>query len=46
VLANRLNEEADVRVLLVEAGPSDTADFIHIPAASSALFRHSTNGIT
>ena len=39
VLANRLSEDADVRVLLVEAGPPDTADFIHIPAAFSALFR-------
>ena len=28
-----------MRVLLVEAGPPDTADFIHIPAAFSALFR-------
>ena len=39
VLANRLSEDDDVRVLLVEAGPPDTADFIHIPAAFSALFR-------
>jgi choline dehydrogenase len=39
VLASRLSEDADVRVLLVEAGPPDTADFIHIPAAFSALFR-------
>ena len=39
VLANRLSEDPDVRVLLVEAGPPDTADFIHIPAAFSALFR-------
>src|SRR6476659_1998740 len=39
VLANRLSEDPDVRVLLVEAGPPDTADFIHIPAAFSANFR-------
>ena len=39
VLANRLSEDPDVQVLLVEAGPPDTADFIHIPAAFSALFR-------
>src|SRR5919201_6448393 len=39
VLANRLSEDSDVSVLLLEAGPPDTADFIHIPAAFSALFR-------
>jgi choline dehydrogenase len=39
VLANRLSEDADVQVLLLEAGPPDTADFIHIPAAFPALFR-------
>jgi choline dehydrogenase-like flavoprotein len=39
VLANRLSEDPDVRVALVEAGPPDTADLIHIPAAFSALFR-------
>jgi choline dehydrogenase-like flavoprotein len=37
VLANRLSEDPDVQVLLIEAGPPDTADFIHIPAAFSAL---------
>ncbi len=39
VLANRLTEDPGCRVLLVEAGPPDTSDFIHIPAAFSALFR-------
>jgi choline dehydrogenase len=39
VLAHRLSEDPDVRVALIEAGPPDTADFIHIPAAFSALFR-------
>src|SRR3954469_17952468 len=39
VLANRLSEDPDVQVLLVEAGGPDSADFIHIPAAFTALFR-------
>jgi choline dehydrogenase len=39
VLAARLTENPDTRVLLIEAGPPDTNDLIHIPAAFSALFR-------
>ncbi|HTI88715.1 MAG TPA: choline dehydrogenase [Alphaproteobacteria bacterium] len=31
VLANRLSEDADVRVLLIEAGKPDRDPFIHIP---------------
>jgi choline dehydrogenase len=39
VLASRLTENPDVRVLVLEAGPPDTADEIHIPAAVSQLFQ-------
>lgn len=39
VLASRLSEDPGTRVLLLEAGPPDTADQIHIPAAVSALFQ-------
>lgn len=33
VLANRLSEQDDKRVLLIEAGGADTKDEIHMPAA-------------
>src|SRR5437667_3014482 len=39
VLAARLTEDPDVSVLLIEAGPPDSNDLIHIPAAFGALFR-------
>lgn len=39
VLASRLSENPDVRVLLLEAGPPDSADEIHIPAAVNLLFQ-------
>jgi choline dehydrogenase len=39
VLANRLTEDPDVSVLLIEAGGPDANDLVHIPAAFSALYR-------
>ena len=39
VLASRLSENPDTQVLLLEAGPPDTADEIHIPAAINLLFQ-------
>jgi choline dehydrogenase len=39
VLAARLSEDEDVNVLLIEAGPPDTLDNIHIPLGVAALAR-------
>ena len=39
VLGSRLSENPGVRVLVLEAGPPDTADEIHIPAAVNLLFQ-------
>ncbi|MFV2114124.1 GMC family oxidoreductase [Micromonospora sp. LOL_025] len=39
VLAARLSEDPDVRVCLVEAGPADTAQNVHVPVAFGQLFR-------
>ncbi len=37
VLANRLSEDSSVRVLLLEAGPSDWHPFVHMPAGLAKL---------
>ncbi|HXD59790.1 MAG TPA: GMC family oxidoreductase N-terminal domain-containing protein [Thermoleophilaceae bacterium] len=41
VLAARLTEDPDVQVALIEAGPPDNRDEIHIPAAFPAVFKSS-----
>lgn len=39
VLANRLTEDPQTRVLLVEAGGSDKQQAVHVPAAFAKLFK-------
>ena len=39
VLAARLSEDPDVSVLLVEAGPEDTKENVHVPAVFGQLFK-------
>ncbi|MBI1757947.1 MAG: GMC family oxidoreductase N-terminal domain-containing protein [Actinobacteria bacterium] len=39
VLASRLSQDPDVTVCLIEAGPADTAENIHIPVGFGKLFR-------
>ncbi len=41
VLAARLSEDPDVSVLLLEAGPPDTAPEIHVPAMFPIMFKSS-----
>jgi choline dehydrogenase len=39
VMAARLTEDPDVSVLLLEAGPADAKENIHVPAAFGSLFK-------
>jgi len=39
VLAHRLSEDPDARVVLLEAGGPDSNDLVHMPAGCGALFR-------
>ncbi len=38
IIASRLSEDADVKILLLEAGPNDSSPLFHIPAGAVALF--------
>jgi choline dehydrogenase len=38
-LASRLSENPDITVCLVEAGPADTDDNLHVPLAGAKMFR-------
>lgn len=42
VLANRLTEDATVRVLMIEAGPEPESPWIKMPLAMGKLFTHPT----
>lgn len=40
VLASRLSEDPEIRVLLLEAGPTDSNPWIHVPLGYGKLFNH------
>ena len=40
VLANRLSEDPDIRVAIIEAGPKDSYPAIHMPRAFTKVYQH------
>ncbi len=42
VLANRLTEDPNIRVLLIEAGGRDWSPYIHVPAGFMKMLDHPT----
>ena len=40
VVASRLSEDPNIRVILLEAGPKDRNPMIHIPAGIRSLLEH------
>ena len=46
VLAARLTEDPDASVLLLEAGPPDAKETVHVPRSSASCSRPTSTGTT